>query len=116
MLTRAPAAKADPMTSHMNLNAHLRVALAAAMVSAVLLGPALLGGCDRAPARPAPTADMPETPPAERAADGAVAVPACAQDCGEGISASIQCAAGEVADCSCDDGPRARCVRLEAGR
>lgn len=93
----------------MNLNARLRAASLAA-----LLGTALLAGCDHTPAGPAQT-DVPETPVAEQAADGAVAVPACTQDCAEGVTASIQCAAGEVAECSCDDSPRARCVPLEAG-
>ncbi len=107
--TRAPAAKADPMNPLINLNTSRHVALLAA-----LIGAASLGGCERRPT--APATEVTQTPAAERAADGAVAVPACTQDCDDGVSASIQCAAGEIADCSCGDSPRARCLPPGSGQ
>jgi hypothetical protein len=107
MRTLVPAAKAELMNSPKNPNASRHARLVAVLISVVWLG-----ACERGPAGPA--AEVPQTPVAERAADGAVAVAACTQDCGDGLSASIQCAAGEIADCSCTDGARARCLPRDA--
>lgn len=57
---------------------------------------------------PATALDAP--PPAEQlAADAAAAAQSCMQDCGNGVTTSIQCAAGESAVCDCTSEPKAKC-------
>ncbi|TJY64806.1 hypothetical protein E4T66_00760 [Sinimarinibacterium sp. CAU 1509] len=53
-----------------------------------------------------PTADE------ERAADASAAVASCSRQCGDGVTATIQCPTGEAAVCNCDAEPRARCELL----
>ena len=89
-----------------------RLAIAISLIFAVALV-----ACGRAeeaaPSRPAEalapvTIDAP--PVAEQlAADAAAVAQSCTQDCGNGVTTSIQCAAGETAVCDCANEPQASC-------
>lgn len=72
----------------------------------------VLGACGRQEPVAAPVEPTPQQAAeraAEEAADGAVAAESCTQNCGDGLIATIQCAAGETAVCDCDEEPKARC-------
>ena len=86
---------------------------AAALLVALVLG---AGGRQEAASAPAePTPEQAAELAAERAADGAVAAESCTQNCGDGLIATIQCAAGETAVCDCDGEPKARCEPPASG-
>ncbi len=91
-----------------------RLAIATSLVLAVAL--VACGKTEQAASPPAPAAEglAPATidapPVAEQlAADAAAAAQSCTQDCGNGVTTSIQCAAGETAVCDCATEPRASC-------
>ncbi len=89
-----------------------RLAIATSLIIAVAL--VACGKAEQAASPSAAEGLAPATidapPVAEQlAADAAAAAQSCTQDCGNGVTTSIQCAAGEAAVCDCATEPRASC-------
>ena len=87
------------------------------MTSRLLLPTLLLSvviaacGKETAPAPappPVPAAVVPDLPPPQEVGDS------CAKDCGNGVKAEIQCAAGETPVCDCAATPNASCQLAKA--
>lgn len=70
-----------------------------------LLAALMIAGCGKseAPAPATPPPAVQELPPPQEIGDS------CSKDCGGGVTAEIQCAAGETPVCDCAITPNASC-------